>query len=157
MTDTTATLTWNAVDGASKYVVTNGSNVQNTNTNSIIFTDLAPNQTYNFTITSYNGGVLEGGSYLISGILTGISAPATITSTSISKDSITLSWDSVDGATDYYISEPTLDTRIVQGTSNVFEDLIDAKRILREMKLLYHLGDHENIIEILDVMTMPAV
>lgn len=43
----------------------------------------------------------------------------------------------------------------IKKISNVFEDLIDAKRILREIKLLRHLGDHENIIHILDIMTMP--
>lgn len=32
---------------------------------------------------------------------------------------------------------------------------MDAKRIYREMKLLRHLGDHENVIRILDIMTMP--
>lgn len=30
----------------------------------------------------------------------------------------------------------------------MFSDLIDAKRILREIKLLHHLGKHENIIEL---------
>jgi serine/threonine protein kinase len=43
----------------------------------------------------------------------------------------------------------------IKKISNVFEDLIDAKRILREIKLLRHLGDHENVIHILDIMTMP--
>lgn len=39
--------------------------------------------------------------------------------------------------------------------SRVFQDLIDAKRILREIKLLRHLGRHDNIIEIFDIMTGP--
>lgn len=30
----------------------------------------------------------------------------------------------------------------------MFDDLTDAKRILREMKLLRHLGVHENIINV---------
>ena len=34
---------------------------------------------------------------------------------------------------------------------NAFEDLIDAKRILREIKLL-RFFDHENLISLLDVM-----
>ena len=38
----------------------------------------------------------------------------------------------------------------------MFQDLIDAKRILREIKLLRHLGRHDNIVEILDLMTAPA-
>lgn len=35
----------------------------------------------------------------------------------------------------------------------MFQDLIDAKRILREIKLLSHLGKHENIVDIMDIMT----
>lgn len=34
-------------------------------------------------------------------------------------------------------------------------DLVDAKRILREIKLLRHFNSHENIINIVDVMTNP--
>jgi serine/threonine protein kinase len=41
----------------------------------------------------------------------------------------------------------------IKRISKVFLDLIDAKRILREIKLLRHLGKHENIIDILDIMT----
>lgn len=37
----------------------------------------------------------------------------------------------------------------------VFQDLIDAKRILREIKLLRHLGRHDNIMELLDLQTGP--
>ena len=45
----------------------------------------------------------------------------------------------------------------IKKITDVFEDLIDAKRILRELKLLGHLGDHENVIGILDIMTQPPV
>jgi mitogen-activated protein kinase 1/3 len=38
----------------------------------------------------------------------------------------------------------------IRGT---FKDLVDAKRILRELKLLRHLGGHENLVFIRDVMT----
>ena len=38
---------------------------------------------------------------------------------------------------------------------DTFRDLTDAKRILRELKLLRHLGGHENIIWILDIMVHP--
>jgi serine/threonine protein kinase len=41
----------------------------------------------------------------------------------------------------------------IKRISKVFLDLIDAKRILREIKLLRHLGKNENVIEILDIMT----
>lgn len=43
----------------------------------------------------------------------------------------------------------------IKKITDVFDDLTDAKRILREMKLLRHLGIHENIINILDVILIP--
>ena len=125
VTDTTATLTWNAVDGASKYVVTNGSSTQNTNTNNITFTGLTENTTYNFTITSYNGDVLEGGSYLKSGILTTPASVTGVSSSGIDHDSITLSWTGASGATKYTISEPNLTTiDNVTGTTYTFNSLV---------------------------------
>ena len=36
-----------------------------------------------------------------------------------------------------------------------FQLLLSAKRILRETKLLSHFGKHENIIEVVDIMTGP--
>lgn len=44
----------------------------------------------------------------------------------------------------------------IKMVKNVFEDLVDAKRILREIKLLAHLGSHENVTEIYDVTFGPA-
>lgn len=38
---------------------------------------------------------------------------------------------------------------------DTFHDLVDAKRILRELKLLRHFNSHENIITIYDIMTYP--
>ncbi|RYG49935.1 hypothetical protein EON67_06200 [archaeon] len=43
----------------------------------------------------------------------------------------------------------------IKRISRVFQDLIDAKRIMRELKMLRHFGQHENIIEIYDIMTTP--
>ncbi|KAF1321106.1 Cmgc/mapk protein kinase, partial [Globisporangium splendens] len=43
----------------------------------------------------------------------------------------------------------------IKKITDVFDDLTDAKRILREMKLLRHLGVHENVINILDVILIP--
>uniref|UniRef100_A0A6U1B509 Mitogen-activated protein kinase n=1 Tax=Rhizochromulina marina TaxID=1034831 RepID=A0A6U1B509_9STRA len=37
----------------------------------------------------------------------------------------------------------------------VFNDLVDAKRILREIKLLRHFQNHENIITVKDLITVP--
>jgi hypothetical protein len=35
---------------------------------------------------------------------------------------------------------------------DTFRELLDAKRILRELRLLQHLGGHENLIWVLDIM-----
>ena len=43
----------------------------------------------------------------------------------------------------------------IKKVADVFEDLVDAKRILREVKLLRHLSGHHNIIQLRDVMTSP--
>lgn len=46
----------------------------------------------------------------------------------------------------------------IKKVADVFEDLVDAKRILREIKLLQHFaqhGRHENIVNLVDVMTGP--
>lgn len=43
----------------------------------------------------------------------------------------------------------------IKRTSRMFADLIDAKRILREIMLLCHFGRHDNIVEVLDLMTTP--
>jgi len=43
----------------------------------------------------------------------------------------------------------------IKKVTDAFQDLIDAKRILREIKLLRHLGDHENVIGLVDISLMP--
>lgn len=43
----------------------------------------------------------------------------------------------------------------IKKIKDAFSDSIDAKRILREMKLLRHFNSHENIISIFDIMTVP--
>lgn len=43
----------------------------------------------------------------------------------------------------------------IKKITDVFIDLIDAKRILREIKLLRHFNAHENIVTILDIMSSP--
>ena len=40
----------------------------------------------------------------------------------------------------------------IKKVTNTFEDVVDAKRILRELKLLRHLRGHENVISISDIM-----
>mmetsp|Transcript_5536 Transcript_5536/g.7638 ORF Transcript_5536/g.7638 Transcript_5536/m.7638 type:complete len:383 (+) Transcript_5536:143-1291(+) len=43
----------------------------------------------------------------------------------------------------------------IKKVADVFSDLIDAKRILRELKLLRHFDAHENVINVIDCMTIP--
>lgn len=43
----------------------------------------------------------------------------------------------------------------IKKITNIFEDEIKAKRILREIKLLLHFNSHENVVEILDMLTYP--
>lgn len=43
----------------------------------------------------------------------------------------------------------------IKKIGEVFSDLVDAKRIVREIKLLRHFDGHENIIDIVDIMTIP--
>ncbi|ETV86594.1 CMGC/MAPK protein kinase [Aphanomyces astaci] len=50
----------------------------------------------------------------------------------------------------------TGDKVAIKKVSKAFEDLIDAKRILREIKLLQHF-DHENIITIVDLLPPPSL
>lgn len=43
----------------------------------------------------------------------------------------------------------------IKKIGDVFSDLVDAKRIVREIKLLRHFHKHENIVNIADIMTIP--
>jgi len=43
----------------------------------------------------------------------------------------------------------------IKKIKDVFNDVVDAKRILRELKLLRHFNSHENIITIFDIMAVP--
>ncbi|CAM9135905.1 unnamed protein product [Chrysoparadoxa australica] len=43
----------------------------------------------------------------------------------------------------------------IKKIGDVFSDLVDAKRILREVKLLRHFDGHENIVSIIDIICMP--
>lgn len=45
----------------------------------------------------------------------------------------------------------------IKKIADTFRNLTDAKRILRELKLLRHLGGHENIIWIMDIMVQPNI
>jgi mitogen-activated protein kinase 1/3 len=49
----------------------------------------------------------------------------------------------------------TGDKVAIKKVRDVFVDLVDAKRILREVKLLRHFGKHKNLVTIQDIMTAP--
>ena len=60
----------------------------------------------------------------------------------------------------YGLVASALDTKTgnpvaIKKIKDTFVDIIDAKRILREIKLLRHFSSHENIITIEDIMTCP--
>ena len=44
----------------------------------------------------------------------------------------------------------------IKKIADVFNDVVDAKRVLREIKILRHLKGHENIIGIQDIMAVPT-
>lgn len=51
--------------------------------------------------------------------------------------------------------DSTTETKVaIKKITDAFEDLVDAKRILREAKLLQHF-DHENVVSLLDMMNPP--
>ena len=43
----------------------------------------------------------------------------------------------------------------IKKIANTFHDLVDAKRILREIKLLRHFNSHENVVTIQDMTLWP--
>ncbi|CCI46282.1 unnamed protein product [Albugo candida] len=59
-------------------------------------------------------------------------------------------FDGTDGCSSAENSE-TQEKVAIKKVSKAFEDLVDAKRILREIKLLQHF-DHENVITIVDLL-----
>ena len=45
----------------------------------------------------------------------------------------------------------------IKKIKRAFDNIMDARRTLREIRILRHFGSHENIIELLDVMRPPSV
>ncbi|MDB4566919.1 fibronectin type III domain-containing protein, partial [Akkermansiaceae bacterium] len=116
-TDTTIELSWTGVEGATKYVVSNGSDIQNTDTTSIIFNSLSADTLYNFTVTSYNGDVIEGGQSSISSITTGPAAVTDFTNGATTNTSIELTWTGSSNATKYVVNGTDGITQNTENTS----------------------------------------
>lgn len=55
-----------------------------------------------------------------------------------------------------FVSPPDPSLQVaIKKVRRVFSDLVDAKRILRELKLLRHFRHHENIVTLKDIITYP--
>ena len=99
---------WNVNDViAATYTV-----ISNTNTNSFNQTGLTPNTKYYYWVIPYNSGCLGGPFYNISTMIstsktTCIAAPLGVVASSIGGNSFTTSWNTVTGATDYFLDVST--------------------------------------------------
>ena len=105
-------LAWNSVPGATEYYIAefvNGNwtviGGEGSGTTSVAINNLSPNTTYYFDVGAYNAA---GGSWgNPQGATTLANAPGapTFTATAVSGTEIDLAWNSVPGATEYYIAE----------------------------------------------------
>jgi hypothetical protein len=66
-------------------------------------------------------------------------------------------WTSSPCSTSICVSAPAKSQVAIKRIKDVFRDLSDAKRCLREVLLLRSLGYHENILWLLDVFASPPV
>ncbi len=101
-------LSWDAVFSAETYTVYEGTNViaENITETEFLHDDLIPSTTYNYTVTATN----EIGTSEASNTATATTwapapetAPANLQATNVTHNSVTLTWDVVDGATYYEI------------------------------------------------------
>jgi fibronectin type 3 domain-containing protein len=107
------TVSWNSVSGANSYYVYRASNSYGTysyivSTSSVSYTDtgLSANTAYYYKVSAYNnyGESPQSTSYgyaTTSG--TAPSAPSSVSASAQSANSITVSWNSVSGASSYYV------------------------------------------------------
>jgi len=107
------TVSWESVTGATEYYIyrsttSNGtySQVGTSATNSYTNTSLSTNTTYYYKVAAYNSGGTGNQSGYVSAT-TLPSAPTSVTATANSANSIAVSWESVTGATGYYIYRST--------------------------------------------------
>ena len=123
-TDTTIELSWEGVAGATKYVVSNGSDTQNTNSETIIFNSLISDTLYDFAFTSYNGDIIDGGQSSITDITTGPAAVTGVNATTTSDSTIVVDWNSSPTATKYVVvNQDGSETQNTTGNSVTFTGL----------------------------------
>lgn len=108
-TDTTVSLTWVAVSGATGYTVRSGeTTVGVPTTNSYTVTGLTQSTAYSFTVAAANGAGEGPRSVPVNATTTGTGptapgAPTGLTATSVAQTSVGLSWTAVSGASQYSI------------------------------------------------------
>jgi len=113
---TSISLSWYSVSGATSYRVYRSSTsggtfslVGSPSTASYTNTDLTANTTYYYKVAAYNSyGTSSQSSYLQA--TTAPAAPTGLTKTAATSNSISLSWNTVTGATGYYIYRSTSST-----------------------------------------------
>lgn len=116
VTATSATVSWDAVSGATAYTVeyqTVGASswtvvASNLNTTSVSITNLQEATNYNWRVAAICSGIT--GSFASSQFqsLVGCNAPAGLTSSNITTNSATISWSPVTGAESYEVSYKTM-------------------------------------------------
>ena len=100
-TETTATISWNTVSGATGYDVLFNGSVYSTTATSRQFTGLTAGKSYAFQVRSKNADATS--AYTVSNIVTTApKAPTTITATSTDTTAI-ITWGQVTGATGYIV------------------------------------------------------
>jgi len=107
-TSTSLTLTWNKVDGATKYIIyRKDSNNKDIEAGETVYTNwedtnLEPNKNYVYTVQAINTGNRSDQSASVTG-LTKLTVPANLQAKTTSSTEIRLSWSAVSGATGYNI------------------------------------------------------
>ena len=122
-TETSATISWNAVSGAIGYdILFNGSTYSLTATTRT-FTGLTPGRSYTFQVRARNADVAGAYSSSLT-VATPARPPASVSAVS-TEQSITVNWSKVEGAFGYYAKLKDSEVAMPgSATSNVFSNLL---------------------------------
>lgn len=116
---TSLRLSWNAVPGASNYIITYNSTTHTTDSTSLDINGLNLNSTYTFSIVATSPDYIES-SESTTTVRTlpyiKLSSPTGLTADQITSNSATISWNAVENASDYKVEYR------VQGATNWTED-----------------------------------